>query len=136
MRCAEALGLRVGLRPNSDIQISSTLWNAVLTRLVGAKSRDKHLPEFWPLLAPRQLAGLLRAYAEGDGGVDGQSVSMTTASERLASELGYAFLAFGIWARLHRRHKRATNSSHAGGWYHTITLSGQSSLSRFASGVG
>jgi excinuclease ABC B subunit len=136
LRCAAALGLRVGVRRNTDMQISSTLWTALLDRLVGAKSRDKHLPAFWPALSGRQLSVLLRAYAEGDGGVERATVSMTTASGRLASELGYAFLGFGLWARLHRRHKRATNSNSGGGWYHTITLTGQANLSGYASEIG
>ncbi len=136
LRCAATLGLRSGVRQCSDIQLSSTLWSVLLARLVGAKSRDKHLPEFWPLLSRRQLSLLLRAYAEGDGGVDGASISMTTASRRLASELAYGFFGFGLWARVHRRFKRATNADHRGDWYHAVTLTGQTSLTRFAGEIG
>jgi replicative DNA helicase Mcm len=134
--CAIDLELPVSIRKSSDVQISSNLWTRLLERLVGAKSRDKHLPEFWPRLSRRQLGVLLSAYMEGDGGVDGAMVTATTASRRLASDLGYAFLAFGIWARLHRRWKRATNSDHAGDWYETISISGQSGLRRFHSQIG
>jgi excinuclease ABC B subunit len=135
-RCALALGLPMLTRKCSDIQISSRFWESLLSRLVGSKSRDKHLPPFWLSLSRRQLSLLLRAYAEGDGGVDGPSVSMTTASARLASELGYALLGFGLSARLHRRHKRATNGDAKGDWYHSITLTGQTNLAGFAAGIG
>jgi len=135
-RCAEALGISLHIRESSDLHFSSGLWNALLVRLVGARSREKHLPEFWPQLSARQLGVLLSAYFEGDGGMDGPVVSATTASRQLASELGYALFGFGLWARLHRRHKRATNSNHAGDWYHTVTLSGQTNLRGFAARIG
>ncbi len=135
-RCATALRLPVLTRPSSDVQISSLLWNTLFRRLVGAKSREKHLPPFWPSLDRSQLGTLLRAYVEGDGGIEKPMVTATTASPQLASELGYALFAFGIWGRLHKVWKRATNSDHAGDWYHTITISGQGDLSRFAEGIG
>jgi excinuclease ABC subunit B len=135
-RCAASLDLTLGIRPNSDVQISSRFWRTLLFRLIGARSRDKHLPPFWLSLSRRQLGILLRAYMEGDGGVEDPMVSMTTASKGLASELAYAFLAFGIWARLHKKWKRATNSPHAGDWYHTVSLSGQTNLARFAEDIG
>jgi excinuclease ABC B subunit len=136
LRCVAALGLRSWVRQSSDIQITSALWTALLARLVGAKSRDKHLPEFWPSLSRRQLSLFLRAYAEGDAGVDGASVTMATASRRLASELGYGFFGFGLWARIHRRYKRASNGDHGGDWYHMVTLTGQTGLTRFAGEIG
>jgi excinuclease ABC subunit B len=135
-RSALALGVPMLTRPGSDIQISSRLWEALFSRLVGSRSRDKHLPPFWLSLSRRQLSVLLRAYSEGDGGVDGQMVSMTTASARLASELGYALLGFGLWARLHRRFKRATNGKSSGDWYHSLTLTGQTNLAEFAVAIG
>ena len=63
-------------------------------------------------------------------------MTATTASQRLASDLAYALMRFGIWARITRRKKRATNADHAGAWYHHITISGQDNLRRFAERVG
>jgi excinuclease ABC B subunit len=135
-RCTDHLDLRIGVRQSGDIQISSRLWTKLLSRLVGSKSRDKHLPPFWPSLSRRQLATLLRAYYEGDGGVDGASVSATSASRGLVSDLAFALFGFGIWSRLKRKRKRATNSAHAGDWYHQVTLTGQANLSCFATEIG
>ncbi|HKQ57668.1 MAG TPA: excinuclease ABC subunit UvrB, partial [Candidatus Eisenbacteria bacterium] len=134
--CAIELGMIPSPKENSDLQISSLLWTSLVGVLVGRKSRDKHLPAFWPRLSKRQLATLIRAYVEGDGGVETNTLSMTTASCRLASELGYALLGFGLWGRLHRRFKRATNSRSAGDWYQTVALTGQSNLTGFASQIG
>src|SRR5207247_10790310 len=49
---------------------------------------------------------------------------------------GYALLGVGLWARLHRRHKQATNGDPRGGQYHTVTLTGQPNLAGFASEIG
>jgi excinuclease ABC subunit B len=133
---AARLGIPTAVRPSSDVQISSALWTELFRQLVGAKSRDKHLPDFWPDLSDAQLAVFLRAYFEGDGGVERPQVCVTTASRRLASDLGYALTRLGFWPRLRRRWKRATNSAHAGAWYHSIALSGRDEIARFAAGIG
>jgi excinuclease ABC subunit B len=97
----------------------------------------KCLPKFWPDLPLPALATLLRAYFDGDGTVERASaVSATTASETLASDLAYALLRFGIWARIRKVWKRATNSAHAGDWYFIVTFSGQRDLRRFHETIG
>src|SRR5262249_40407528 len=78
----------------------------------------------------------LRAYLEGDGGVERPMVTMTTASRRLAGELGYALLALDVWARIRRRWKRATNSDHKGDRYYVVCISGQDNLRRLSEQVG
>ncbi|NJM08072.1 excinuclease ABC subunit UvrB [Candidatus Gracilibacteria bacterium] len=101
-----------------------------------ADARTKRLPEFWPDL-PLPRCMLLRAYFDGDGTVDRASaVTATTASEALASDLAYALLRYGIWARIRKVWKRATNTEHAGNWYFTVTLSGQRDLRRFHESIG
>jgi excinuclease ABC subunit B len=45
-------------------------------------------------------------------------------------------LRFGIWARISRRFKRATNSAHAGDWYYQVTISGQADLTAFSRHIG
>jgi excinuclease ABC subunit B len=44
-------------------------------------------------------------------------------------------MRFGIWARISRTWKRATNSKHAGNWYFRITISGQTDLQRFRKNI-
>jgi excinuclease ABC B subunit len=131
------LGIPFSVRPSSDYQVSSTALIELLSRLCGNTARDKHLPEFWPELADDDLGQLLRAYFDGDGTVGKDSdVTVTTASEQLASDLLYALLKFGIWARLKRVWKRATNTDHAGDWYYKVTISGQANLRLFRQNIG
>ena len=131
------LGIPFGVRPSSDYQVSSTALTQALLKWCGAKARGKHLPHFWSQLPPAGLGHLLRAYFDGDGTVGHASdVSIITASAQLASELTYAVLSFGVWARITRKWKRATNSQHTGNWYYAVTISGQANLRRFEQAIG
>jgi excinuclease ABC subunit B len=131
------LGLHFAVRPSTDYQISSTPLAVWLGEQCGHKAHAKRLPSFWPDLTQELLAHLLRSYFDGDGtiGKNGEVVA-TTASRQLASDLSYALLRFGIWARIHRRWKRATNSDHQGDWYFSVTISGSENLQRFAEMIG
>ena len=133
----DQLGIPFGIRTCSDFQISSTALTSLLGTQCGHHARAKRLPTFWTDLPDEALAMLLRAYFDGDGTVErGRCVSATTASAQLASDLLYALLRFGIWARLRRRWKRATNSQHAGDWYYQISISGGENLQRFRTMIG
>ncbi len=131
------LGIAFTTRPSSDYQVSSTPLALLLKHLGGSVARDKHLPDFWPQLSDRQLGQLLRAYFDGDGTVERWSaVTCVTASRQLASDLCYALQRFGIWARIRTVWKRAVNSAHEGGWYWSVSVSGQDNLRAFARSVG
>jgi excinuclease ABC B subunit len=131
------LGIPFSIRPSSDYQISSTALTEVLGTLCGHTARDKRLPVFWTQLSDDDLGHLLQAYFDGDGTVGKASdVIVTTASQELASDVCYALLRFGIWGRITKRWKRATNTDHAGDWYYYVTISGQTNLKRFAQYIG
>jgi excinuclease ABC subunit B len=131
------VGLTCVVAPSTDYRIFSTAFAGMMKQLCGSDSRSKRLPSFWTQLSNADLALILQAYFDGDGTVDrAYALSATTASKQLASDLAYALLRFGIWARIARVRKRATNSNHAGDWYYRITVSGQSDLKRFASQIG
>jgi len=131
------LGIPFGVRACSDFQISSTVLTTLLGDQCGHAARTKRLPSFWLDLPDESLALLLRAYFDGDGTVErGKSVTATTASEKLASDLLYALLRFGIWARIRRCWKRATNTQHEGDWYYEVSISGGENLRRFGSAIG
>jgi intein/homing endonuclease len=130
------LDLPFTVRPGSDYQVSSKALAGILGKLCGKDARSKQLPDFWPQLSNSSLAHVLRAYFDGDGTVERtNTISATTASEQLASDLAYALMRFGIWARISRTWKRATNSKHAGDWYFRITISGQTDLQRFRKNI-
>ncbi|PSQ80268.1 MAG: hypothetical protein BRD46_04605 [Bacteroidetes bacterium QS_8_68_15] len=124
-------------RPSSDYQVGSKALTELLRETCGSTSREKRLPSFWPSLSDEALGTLLRAYFDGDGTVArANAVTATTASPELASDLTYALLRLGIGARIRPTEKQATNSDHAGGTYHMVTVSGQADLQRFAEAVG
>ena len=137
-KCAEnQLGIPYFGTRMTDYQVSSAALTELLRGLCGTSARDKRLPYFWPQLDTNLLSVMLRAYFDGDGTVGRASeLSATTASHQLASDLTYALLRFGIWARITRRWKRATTTDHAGDWSYYITISGQDSLNLFSDHIG
>ncbi|MEZ4737699.1 MAG: excinuclease ABC subunit UvrB [Caldilineaceae bacterium] len=131
------LSIPFGIRACSDFQISSTALTSLLATQCGHHARAKRLPTFWLDLPDDALAMLLRAYFDGDGTVErDRYISATTASKQLASDLLYALLRFGIWARRRKCWKRATNAKHAGDWYYQVTISGIENLQRFRATIG
>ena len=130
-------GIPFAVRPTGDYQISSTALAELMLGLCGGTAREKHLPSFWTELSDTDLGQMLQAYFDGDGGVEsGYCITTTTASQQLASDLLYSLLRFGIWGRMTRKWKRATNTDHAGNWYYQITISGQNNLRRFRERIG
>ncbi|MBI2427036.1 MAG: excinuclease ABC subunit UvrB [Candidatus Kerfeldbacteria bacterium] len=127
----QSVGLHTHHRPGTvDYQTASTLWTQLLARWCGTHSQTKHLPPFWTQLSNGQLAELLRAYFSGDGGVDGDEVTAITASQRLASDILYALLRFGIVARSRKRLMRIPGKQ-IRKEYWTVRISGQYHLRRF-----
>ncbi|WP_199084142.1 excinuclease ABC subunit UvrB [Deinococcus sp. UR1] len=121
-------------RADGDFVLSGRVWREVLARLMGERSGEKHLPVNFAAFPDAFLAGVLRAYFEGDGGVDGGAVTAVTNSARLAGELAEALLRFGVWARLREVHKRRPDGTM--GTYHKVTVSGAQNLRAFQEGVG
>jgi len=68
----------------------------LLKMLIGSKAKDKHLPFFWTKLSQEQLSAMLRAYFEGDGWIETNSVCVLTASKQLASDLLLALYGPGL----------------------------------------
>jgi len=130
-RCLHTLDIEFSVRPDGDFLISNKLITCLLKQLCGSNSWTKQLPHFWPQLSKRQLGVVLGAYFDGDGGVEDNQLVCSTASRKLASDLLYAFLFLGIWARRQERFRRAMNSDHEGNLYQNITISGGNNLNKF-----
>lgn len=130
------LSISYAVRPSTDYQISSKCLVILFTKLLGRKANSKQLPHFWPNLSDVELGILLQAYFDGDGTVskNGQIIA-TTMSQQLASDITYALLRFGIWARIARKWKHASNTDHKGNWYYDISISGQKNLKLFAQNI-
>ncbi|SEJ38372.1 Excinuclease ABC subunit B [Deinococcus reticulitermitis] len=133
-RSLEELGAPYFQRQDGDFVLGGRVWHELLARLMGKKAGDKHLPENFAALPNSFLAGVLRAYFEGDGGIEGGAVTAVTLSRRLAGELAEALLRFGVWARLREVQKRRPDGTP--GTYHKLTVSGTQNLRAFSEHVG
>ena len=101
------------------------------------KSGEKRIPPIVFSLSNNQISDYLQAYFEGDGCVENRSVSATTKSKELASDLGYLLLRFGIIARIHPRQKSAVNTvKKTKNIYYQIAISGRDDLQKFAQHIG
>ena len=130
------MNLHPKLRPHTyDYVIASTVWSQVIQTMCGRDAKTKRLPNFWPQLSNNKLAQLLRAYFSADGGVNGKTVSCTTTSKNLASDIAYALLRFGIIARIKERSMRIPNTDITG-VYWELHISGSTHLTIFKNQIG
>ncbi len=141
--CARKLGYKTTPRynyPNREIRGYYIMPCAFAKKCyemgVCGKSVEKRVPPIIFSLSNNQVAEYLKAYYEGDGGVDGHQVCATTKSKDLASDLAYLFLRFGIIARIRSKFKRAVGTKDEGDIYYQITISGKDQLEKFAQQIG
>lgn len=136
--CLRVLGIPYFTRNTKDksFVISSRVW-VEFFRAAGltGKSHEKRVPGVVYSVQNGMAAEFLKAYFEGDGGVDGHTLSATSKSRELISDLSYLLLRFGIISRLSRKRKRATNGK-AEGFYSTLSISGQEQLTSFCKNIG
>lgn len=97
------------------------------------KSATKRVPEIVFQSGKDAQAAFLSAYFEGDGGVDGPTVTAVSKSKLLISDLCYLFYTFGIIGRIAVRQKTIPGKSKAD--YHLLTISGQKNLSAFGRSI-
>lgn len=103
----------------------------------GGKSGTKRVPGFIFNLTNEQIAYYLRAYFEGDGGVESHEITATTKSKDLASDLSYLLLRFGIIVRIKEKRKAATNTKlKIKRTYYRISISGQDNVRKFIESIG
>lgn len=128
-----------------DIGISSSIFTKIIKACnVGRVSGEKRLPNFFMSLSDENLSSLLKTYYEGDGGVDLQKIdvkkrfkiSATTKSKKLASDLCFALLRFGIVGRCKKRFQKATNTNHKGDTYFRVAISGRDEIKEFFNKLG
>ena len=125
-------------RGRDELGIGSRVVTETLRTACGSVAGEKHLPPFWANLDDHRLGRLLSGYFEGDGWVEkrGAAVAAVTKSRRLANEIAYALLRFGVVARLSVTRKRAVGTAHEGGNYWQVSIRGDEDLRAFAQHVG
>jgi len=99
------------------------------------KSGDKRVPSFIFNGDVGLINNYLKAYFEGDGGIESQkSVTAVSKSKELISEIVYLLYYSGIISRFRKVKKRAQNWT-APKEYWLLTISGQDNLKKFASEI-
>jgi excinuclease ABC B subunit len=116
-----------------DYQINSVILAHIMTKLCGDRAEDKRLPLFWPELSDIQLGQLVSAYFSGDGWVEKASICAATVSRRLASDLQYALLRFGIVARCRKKRTMYKGALHTS-W--VVSITGAQNIEAFRRKVG
>lgn len=123
---------------NKGIVIACPLFVKILHELgcQGRSGKKRVSPLVFAQTSEKQAA-FLASYFEGDGGIERPAtISATSKSRALISEISYLLLSFGIIGRISRVSKRATNRS----WrrkriYYKLTISGQDNLRKFHSSI-
>ncbi len=103
----------------------------------GGRSGDKRVPSPIFGLSNPEVSQYLKAYYEGDGGVEQHEITATTKSKMLASDLAYLLLRFGIIARISSKLKCATNTAaKIKRRYYKISISGQDNINKYINQIG
>ena len=103
----------------------------------GRRAAEKRVPDCIMRADAEGVAIFLRAFFDAEGWVESgrQQVGLSTASPRLAEELRHLLRRFGIWARVSRAMKAATNGTGIARPYWTLYIGGPS-LRIFAAQIG
>lgn len=119
---------------NNGIIIAARIFVEIVKALGGkAKSGKKKILPLIFNLEKEKISHYLCAYFEGDGGIDGPTVTATSKSKRLISEICYLLFYFGITGRISETKKQPTNRN----WnrkktYYKVMISGQDNLRKFS----
>jgi intein/homing endonuclease len=101
----------------------------------GLKSAEKIIPEIIMKASREDVRVFLSEYFSAEGHVEHCSVSITSASESLIQQLKILLRRYGVWLRVRKVLKRATNGSSEKKLYYTAMISG-SSLRIFHDEIG
>lgn len=142
--CIEGCGFRASAIKKKDKKIRGFYIRPApyfvrLIKKVGAfgLSGTKRVPPFILSLSNQNVAYYLRAYFEGDGGVESHEITATTKSRNLASDISYLLLRFGIIARIKTKRKAATNTTtKKKRTYYHLSISGQDNIAKFINQIG
>ena len=131
----KTLNLRVGRSPRF-IDCSNTMFICLLSAIRGdGNSKTKRVADFL-FNAPREvIAAYLRAYFEGDGGVESHEVTALSKSKELMSGLSYLLYYFGIIARIQKRQKKYAKTGRKRTFWQ-LRISGQDNIREFQEHIG
>ncbi|EHP87100.1 replication factor C small subunit [Methanotorris formicicus] len=122
---------RIHKNRTPDIYVNSKEVIALIDKLGlrGSKADKVRIPK--EIIMSMALKAFLRAYFDCDGGVEKNSVVLSTASKRMAEDLAYALSRFGIIAKLREKINKNNNKT-----YYYIVISNSSNLKAFLESIG
>ena len=134
-KCLEKLNIAYYIRAQKTFALTGRVFVELIKALgVTGKSVEKKVPSFIFSLSNPRIAEFIKAYFEGDGGVEKNGVTAASKSRQLVSEISYLFYRFGIVTRISKIKKRSANWKH-GKTYYKLVISGQENLKRFAKNI-
>ncbi len=101
----------------------------------GGKSKTKRVADFLFNASREVIAAYLRAYFEGDGGVENHEITAISKSKELISGLSYLLYYFGIVARIQKRQKKYVKTSRKRAFWQ-LRISGQDNIRKFQEHIG
>lgn len=132
-QCLKKLNIAYNIRAEKTFAIIARAF-VELIKAIGAygKSGEKRVPPFIFNLSNNHAAEFLKAYFEGDGGVELASINATSKSSDLISDLSYLLMRYGIVSRSGVKKKCATNTTakKKRNYYH-LSVTGQDNLQKF-----
>lgn len=115
-----------------DVKISSVAYRKYLEDrgyTWGNLSAQKDIPDFVVNAPEKDAKAFLRNYFDGDGTVEKQGiVTVTSASPNVIHKLSLMLRRFGVWLRISKKMKAATNGKNIKRLYYQGTLSKQDSI--------
>lgn len=115
-----------------DINISSVAYRKYLEERGykwGRLSAQKDIPDFVVNAPEKDAKAFLRNYFDGDGTVEKQGiVTIVSASPNVIHKLSLMLRRFGVWLRISKKIKAATNGHNIKRLYYQGTLSKQDSI--------
>ncbi len=110
------------------VNVNARIFTKFINSLgAGGRSGNKQIPGFIFNCSNFTIAEYLKAYFEGDGGVEKHEITAATKSGKLASDLAYLLMRFGIISRLKITSKKP---------YYRVVISGQDNISKFGKNIG
>ena len=117
--------------PNKRVFYLPILYAELFRETCGARSADKHIPDFIFNAPLEVIESFLRGLFSGDGYSDGGRISIASESRRLIEETGYLLGYFDIDTRI-----RVCYNSRFNIEYYQLSVIGTSSRRRFQERIG
>ena len=134
-RTCHAMNLSCGRNPRW-IAVYGTRFVRTLKSLGACgTSGSKRVADFLFNAPQNVTAAYLRAYFEGDGGVESHEITALSKSKDLISGLSYLLYYFGIITRVQKRRKRYAKTGGTRTFWQ-LRISGQENIRRFRQDIG